>query len=331
MKKIIPILFTLLMSLFVISCGKANLDANGCYIDIDDAIAAANKKNQDIMIIVTVESDTEDSADFLNKVVRVPEFKTDIASKYAVVCMDFSQKSYEATTVADDADAAAKKSAEEKSLIMQKNTKYASMLNVTETPVIYLLSKEQYFISGLFYDDENRTLEGFKSTLAEKDALINDMHKMIYQTKIGNAEEKVAAIDALYEATSPSYRFFLIGLMESVQKLDPANKTGLLGKYLFELAAAKSDKALVDGDVRGAVQPYIAIADEALIPAESRQQALYTAAYMSAMTELDETSVIIGYLEKAIQVAPESENVPAIQRVIAALTEQMHTDAEAAN
>ena len=43
---------------------------------------------------------------------------------------------------------------------------------------------------------------------------------------------------------------------------------------------------------------------------------------MCSMTEMEEVSVIISYLEKAIEIAPESEDVPAIKRVIAALSSQ---------
>ena len=327
MKKLTLALFTLLAAALLISCGKTNTDAYGCYADIDDAAAYANKKNQDIMIIVTLDGDDEQSADFLEKVVRAPSFKEEIASKYAVVSMDFSKKAYEATVAAEDADAAAKKAAENKANLMQKNTRIATVLNVSDTPVIYILSKEQYLITGLFYDDENRSVEGFKATLDEKASLISDMHKMIYQTKIGNAEEKIAAIDALYEATSPSFRILLLDLVDSVKKLDPSNKSGLVGKYMYEAAAAKSDKALLDGNVRGAVDAFVNIADEAVIPAESRQQALYTAAYMSSMAELDELDVVLGYLEKSISLAPESEDVPAIQRVIEALKAQAQNEA----
>ncbi len=324
MKKLTLALFTLIASLFIISCGKAKTDAYGCYYDFDEATAVANKKNQDIMVIITLDGDDEQSTDFMNKVVRDPKFKDDIASKYAVVCMDFSQKSYEATVAAEDADAAAKKAAEENANRMQKNTRVATILNASETPVIFLLSKEQYLINGLFYDDENRTLEGFKEALAAKTSSVDDMHKMIYQTKIGTAEEKIAAIDALFEATSPSYRLLLLDLIDSVKSLDPTNKSGLVGKYVYEAAAAKSDKALIDGDVKTAVQYFIDVAEEEFVPAESKQQALYTAAYMSSMAELEEIPVVISYLEKSIQYAPDSEDVPAIQRVIAALQEQQN-------
>lgn len=304
------------------SCKKNNIDANGCFYDIDEATTVANKKNQDIMIIITLDGDDEDSTDFMDKVVRDSKFKEEIASKYAVVCMDFSQKSYEATVAADDADAATKKAAEEKANLLQKNTRVATILNASETPVIYLLSKEQYLITGLFYDDENRTLDGFKEAIAAKSSTIDDMHKMIYQTKIGNAAEKVNAIDALFEATSPSFRLPLLELIDSVKKLDPTNVNGLTGKYIYEAAALKSDKALLDGDVKAAVQFFIDVAEEEFVPAESKQQALYTAAYMCSMAELEEIPVIINYLEKSIQLAPDSDDVPAIQRVIQALKAQ---------
>ena len=320
-------LFTILLAataLLFISCGKAKTDAYGCYYDFDEATAVANKKNQDIMVIITLDGDDDQSTDFMNKVVRDSKFKDEIASKYAVVCMDFSQKSYEATVAAEDADAAAKKAAEENASRMQKNTRVATILNATETPVIFLLSKEQYLINGLFYDDENRTLDGFKEAIAAKASSIDDMHKMIYQTKIGTAEEKIAAIDALFEATSPSYRLLLLDLIDSVKSLDPTNKSGLVGKYVYEAAAAKSDKALIDGDVKTAVQYFIDVAEEEYVPAESKQQALYTAAYMSSMAELEEIPVVISYLEKSIQYAPDSEDVPAIKRVIAALQEQQN-------
>lgn len=322
MKKNIFVFISIIAAFFIISCSNTSVDGNGCYIDIDDAVKAANKNNQDIMIIVSLGTDGEDSSDFINNVVCSSEFKSDIASKYSVVCMDFSQKAYEATTVAEDADDSAKKAAEKNAMIMQKNAKYATMLNVTETPAIFLLSKEQYFITGLYYDEEKRTLDGFKSVLADHSALIDDMHKMIYQTKIGNSEEKIHSIDALYEATNPSYRFFLYDLIASVPKLDPSNKTGLVGKYLYDAAVAKSDKAIFDGDVKNAVQAYLDIIDLEAIPAESRQEALYTAAFMCSRSGLEEKSVVINYLEKAIELAPESEAVPAIQRVITALNTQ---------
>ena len=112
----------------------------------------------------------------------------------------------------------------------------------------------------------------------------------------------------------------MLDLLESVKKLDPSNKSGLVGKYIYAAADAKAEKSMLSGDSKGAVQAYLDIENEESIPAETRQQALYTAAYMSAMSGLEENSVVIGYLERAIKLAPESSDVPGIRRVIQALS-----------
>lgn len=321
MKKLTLVLFTIITAAFFISCGKKSaVDANGCYNDIDEAVIAAEKNNQDLMIIITMEKTDDSSEDFLNKVVRVPAFKKDIASKYTVALMDFSQSSYEATVVKEDSDEAAKKTAEKLADILQRNTKYAMKLNIEETPVIFILSKEQYLITGLFYDDENRSLDGFKALLDEKSSIIDSMHKMIYQTKIGNSDEKVQAINELYEATNPNYRYMLLELLDSVKKLDPSDKSGLLGKYMYATAEAKSAIAAINGDVKASVQAFIDIENEEAIAPELRQQGLYTAAYMCSVSGLEEPSVIVGYLERAVKLAPESDDAAAIRRVIQALS-----------
>ena len=58
LKTLTTILLAVAAMLFI-SCGKKTTDANGCYIDIDEATAAANKKNQDIMVIITLDGDDE--------------------------------------------------------------------------------------------------------------------------------------------------------------------------------------------------------------------------------------------------------------------------------
>lgn len=317
MKKLLTITLALL-TFILMSCGKSKVDANGCYANFDDALEVAQKKNKDIMLIISMDEDDEDSKDFMDKIVRNENFKKEIAEQYAVVNMDFSQKTFEAA--ANDKD---------KSELLEKNRKLVTLLQVSDVPVVYIISKEQYLIKGFFYDDENRSYEGFKNELADKAALIEQMHKMIYQTKIGTAEEKISAIEDLYQATNPTYRIFLIDLMDSVKKLDPSNSSGLVGKYIYETAAEKSNKAYLEGDIRAAVDAYLKIADEELVQNETKQIALYTAAYMSSKTELDSIPVVIEYLNKAIAFAPESEQVPAIKRVIAALEAQAAAEAKA--
>ncbi len=328
MKKFTIALFTILAALAFVSCGKAEIDSSGCYTNIDDATKAAQKKNQDILILVTMNGDDAYSQDFTDNVIRSEKFKEEILSNYSVVRMDFSQSSYEATVAAEDANDAAKKNAEKRALLMQENTKFANMLNIASTPIIFILSKEKYIITSISYDSLNKSYDDFKSALDAKASSIDSMHKMIYQTKIGTAEEKMGAINDLYEATAPEYRHFLFDLLSSVKKIDSANKSGLLGKLIYAAADAKSLSAINSGNAREAVDAYLALENEESIAPAEKQQALYTAAYLCSMTGLEELPAILGYLNKAISIDPDSEEVPAIKRVIEVLSANSESEGE---
>ena len=318
--KILLISMITLASLTLVSCGKANVDSNGCYSDFDEANKVANKKNQDMLIFVTMNGDDAYSQSFTDTIIRNEKFKDEIASKYVVVRMDFSKSSYEATVAAEDANDTAKKNAEKRADMMQRNTNFANLLNVTVTPITYLFSKEKYLITSLYYDSAEKSYEEFKYLLDSKADAISEMHKMIYQTKIGTPEEKMSAINDLYEATAPDARHFLVDLLSSTKKIDPSNKSGLLGKLIYAAADAKSIIGMNKGDARYAVDAYLALENEDSVAPYEKQQAIYTAAYLCSMTELEDLSVVIGYLNKAISIYPESEEVPAIQHVIEALT-----------
>lgn len=322
MKKNITVLFAIIASLFICSCGKTAVDSSGCFSNIDDAVSNAQKKNQDILVVVTMCGDDAQSQNFVDTIIRDEKFKNDIASNYSVVRMDFSQSSYEATVAAEDANDTAKKNAEKRAQTMQDNTQFANLLNVSVTPMVYILSKEEYLITSIYYDSSEKSYEGFKALLEEKKETIDEMHKMIYQTKIGTPEEKMNAIDALFEATAPDNRIFLTDLLASAKKIDPNNKSGILGKITLAAADSQAKKALNSGDFKTAVTTYLSVENEPSISPEDKQQSVYTAAYIAAVSELEENSVVIEYLQRAIDLAPDSEEVPAIKRVMDALAAQ---------
>ncbi len=328
MKKNTIALFTILATLMFISCGKVETDFTGCYTNIEDAEKAAQKKNQDILVLITMNGDDAYSQPFTDNIIRSEKFKEDILSNYSVVRMDFSQSSYEATVADENSNESAKKNAEKRAVLMQNNTKFANLLSIESTPIVFILSKEKYLITSISYDSLNKTYEDFKNVLDAKADSIDSMHKMIYQTKIGTAEEKMSAINELYEATAPEYRLFLSDLLLSVKKIDPSNKSGLLGKLIYASADAKSIAAVNSGNPREAVDAYLALEKEESISQAERQQALYTAAYLCSMTGLEELPVIIGYLNKAISIDPDSEEVPAIKRVIEALSSKSDSEGE---
>lgn len=296
MKKIffLAVIFSLL---FLSGCGKKQLDENGCFTDAEAALKFAQRKNKDLLLFVTMEEDDSATLSILK------EMAAD--SSFVVTRLDFSQKTYEASV-----------SNEELANQIQKNTRFASMLNVSQTPSVYILSKESYVLSYFVYEADSVSPADFKSLLEEQTASLDNMRALIQGTKKGKALDKVRAIDELYEATVPEYRVFLAELIESVIKLDKNNKSGLLGKYIYAAADVKAAIAINQGKVSEAVKSYVEAAENPQLEAELKQQSYYIAAYLCSMTGSAEKSIIVDYLQKAIEAAPESKEVASIQKIM---------------
>ena len=190
------------------------------------------------------------------------------------------------------------------------------MLNVSQTPSVYVLSKESYVLASFVYEEENASPADFRQLLKEHTVSYDAMQALIKGTKKGKPLDRVLAIDALYEATAPEYRVFLADPIDSVIKLDKKNESGILGKYIYAAADAKAVNAINQGNVNDAVQSYINAAENPLLEPELKQQSYYIAAYLCSMTGSADASVITDYLQKAIDAAPESEEVASIQKIM---------------
>lgn len=318
MKRLFTITIALL-SLIFISCGKARVDTSGCYLDVEDAKKMAEKKNQDILVFITMNGEDSSSQSMTDNVIRNPKFKDEISSKYITVRIDFSDNTYKISEASEDASDTAKKNAEKNAETIEHNKQFAKLLNASATPTVFVLSKEVYLITSIYDGTKVKTYDAFKKQLKEISPVIEEMHKMIANTKKGSAEEKMKAIDELYQATAPEARHFLADLLYSAKKIDPSNKSGLLGECLYSAADAKAVAAMNSGDIRAAVNAYLSVENETSIDPVERQQAIYTAAYLCTRAGLEENPVIISYLEKAIAAAPDSDEVPTLKRIIESL------------
>ena len=296
MKKIffLAVIFSIL---FLSGCGKKQLDENGCFTDAETALKFAERKNKEVLLFVTMEEDDSATVSILKELTAEPA--------YVIARLDFSQKTYEASV-----------SDEELAAQIQKNTRFASMLNVSQTPSVYVLSKESYVLASFVYEEENASPADFRQLLKEHTVSYDAMQALIKGTKKGKPLDRVLAIDALYEATAPEYRVFLADPIDSVIKLDKKNESGLLGKYIYAAADAKAVNAINQGNVNDAVQSYINAAENPLLEPELKQQSYYIAAYLCSMTGSADASVITDYLQKAIDAAPESEEVASIQKIM---------------
>ena len=83
MKKIIISFTTILLALLFISCGKKPLtDDYGCFVDYDEAITYAGKKNQPILIFFTSQGDDDQSTLLVTDVLKNASFKEKILLRY---------------------------------------------------------------------------------------------------------------------------------------------------------------------------------------------------------------------------------------------------------
>lgn len=312
------IFFSIMCVIFTfIGCGKKALtDECGCYLNLDDACSNAEKKNQDILVLITSNGDDFVSEEFIEEVLKDETFKSTISKKYTVYHFDFSQKSYEKTVASPTASKAEQDLADSYADLMQTGYQFATLLDCQYTPAVFLLTKERYVIAEIEYENEIMDPEEFISLLQKYDDKSMELKEKVAATKKGTNLEKVEAIDKLYNDTSEKYRPMLIDLAKSIPELDKNNESGLCSKYLVLAAESKAIAAYTKGDLVGAVQSYISACDSSYINPDEKQECYYMAAYLLASTGSEDYDVIISYLNMALEASANSEKVPYILNAI---------------
>lgn len=281
------------------------LGNNGFYADMDSGLAAAKKSSQSVLVFITQEGEDEHSASFM-ETVRSDEVQGQIASKYALVHMDFSQSAFQKTVVRDADSKEVQEEAKKAADVMQKNSRFAALINPEFTPAVYMFTSEGYYVSHLVLKGDEKA-DGFMVALKADEVKLNAIREMIAKTKVGKSLEKVSAIDALFEATQPEYRFFLIDLVNEAINLDKKNKSGLMSKYIITRTEYDAMICFYDNNASGAVNAYVKAAKEKFLSAEEKQQAYYMAALVLVKSSGPESvPMIVNYLEKSLEAAPKS-------------------------
>ena len=281
------------------------LGNSGFYADMDSGLAAAKKSSQSVLVFITQEGEDELSASFM-ETVRSDEVQGQIASKYALVHMDFSQSAFQKTVVRDADSKEVQEESKKAADVMQKNSRFAALINPEFTPAVYMFTSEGYYVSHLVLKGDEKA-DGFMVALKADEVKLNAIREMIAKTKVGKSLEKVSAIDALFEATQPEYRFFLIDLVNEAINLDKKNKSGLMSKYIITRTEYDAMICFYDNNASGAVNAYVKAAKEKFLSAEEKQQAYYMAALVLVKSSGPESvPMIVNYLEKSLEAAPKS-------------------------
>ena len=280
--------------------------------DMDSGLAAAKKSSKSLLIFITQEGEDELSASFM-KTVTSDGVLSQITPYYELVGMDFSQKSFEKTVVHDVDSPENQQAAKDAADVMQKNSRFAALINPEFTPAVYLFTAEGYYVSHLVLKgDENA--DGFVAALKADEVKLNAIREMIAKTKVGKPLEKVAAIDEIFEATQPEYRFFIIDLVNTALNLDKKNKSGYMNKYIITKTEYDAMIAFYNNDAKAAMDAYEAAGKNKMLTKDERQQAYYMAALVLVKSSGPETiPQVLDYLQKSLDAAPASKNAPQIK------------------
>ena len=275
------------------------MDDCGCFADYDEALSAAGKSKNPMLIVFT--QDDEDIS---------------VSSKYTVFHADFSQDAYQKMSAPDEATAEQQQLANTYTTIMQKNYQLAILLGVSKMPAAFLCTKEGYVVTAI-EDVDYSDKAAFESKLNSFSTELDRFNNLVAQTKKGSAIDKVEAIDGIFMATNQTYRTFLLPLVQTAIELDKTNETGLVGKFILAQAQAQAMFSYSQGDVEDAVKQYLSAADNDFLKAEEKQECFYTAAYLVTASGSTDYEGIIEYMQTAYDLAPESSKASAIKDAIA--------------
>ena len=159
-------------------------------------------------------------------------------------------------------------------------------------------------------------LPRLEMALASKSEEFAVYENVLKSTSEGKKEEKLDAIQRLFEITPVEYHHLLSSKAQEFVALDKNNETGNAGTYVMNLANSKAVEAFINQDPKTASDEFAKAAEHKYLLPEQKQQCYYTAGYLLAQSGTDDIAVVVQLLQKAFDAAPESLYAPQIQQMI---------------
>lgn len=291
---------------------RKKVDASVWLDNLTDGKIAAQQADKKIVLFFSADDQDQLSQILKDNLLNKSEFLADITNDYVLVNLDFSNDLYE-------------KSLEDETLsaTLEANMKLATVYGVQMSPMFFLLTKEGYPIVPLFYDDTLKTTEDFRSEFETNADDIAAFEEAYAKTTEGSNEEKVQAIDALFELVDPRQTYLFTPLAQQVLTLDPKNKTGLVGKYVLAVADAQATDAAMNNDPQAMVDVFAEAAKNKYLNADEKQQAYYYAGYFLAGSGSPDYDLIKEYVQKSYDAAPTSERAPQIAQLLEVIDQRI--------
>lgn len=321
MKKKIYIFLPLLLC-FIFSCknNSNTIDSCGCYLNLEDAKKAASEQNKDIIALITDAGEDRSSEFFIENVLKKSKFKKFIKKNFVIYHFDHCKENFD-KTVADETTDSKKKvqNAIAWSKIMQDGYDFSTYIGLTYTPSLFMLTKDGFVISEIEYTDTTDSVDAFIQLISSYEGArqsINNIVDRIYKETI--PLKQLAAIEDLYATTPEKYQIFLTQLAPLAIQLDSENKSGKIGKYYLALAEEKAALCYKQGDISGAIEQYVLVAQNPALLAEEVQLCYYQVAFLLDSSGNPDIDLILKYINKAIDACPESKYAQVITQYLEA-------------
>lgn len=320
MKKIIILLASVFVfGVFFVSCSK-RIDASTWIDNLSDAKQAAAQQKKDIFIFFSSDED-EISKKLKENVFSTDQFISTFSKEYILANLDFSNSLFEKTQILPEDDDETQKAAFKLQEKISENMKTAQVYNVASSPTFLIMSKEGYVITQIAFE-ENSSFDDVVQTFNDNSQKIADFKKNLEKTSKGSKEEKIKAIDDIFEWTDYSYRYAILPLSQKLIALDKNNSSGLVGKYIIAVANAKAVDAFLNDDINTAVESFAEIGTNEFLTTEEKQQVYYMAAYVLAQSGSQDYEKIRNYFQASYDIDPESEYAEQILTMIKIVNER---------
>ena len=287
MKKIGILVVAMAFALSLVSCGK-KIDSSVWISNLDDAKKAAQAEEKRIFLFFSDDEGDGKSAKLKKNVFEKEDFVKAYTEKYVLVNLDYSSS----RSASDD--------------LLAGDYRLFELYDGAMTPYFLILSPEGYVMGKLVFE-ENADLDTVRITFAEAEEEIAHFEETLAKSKKGTKEERLAAIDELFDNTEPMLTYHLSPLNKLYLSLDKKNESGQYLKHLIALTYAKATDFFMDNEAEKGCEEFAKLVKDKNLTDDDKQMALYTAGYLLAQSGSDNFTKIRDYFEQAYNINPESE------------------------
>lgn len=296
-----------LAALLLTSCAP-KADVNGWYSDFEGAKKLAASTNRNVLLFVSSIKDPEPDLPGVQAIVS-RNFVDAVSDRYVCVYFDFNNLENLFGNVDEELTSKQQKEIEQRRAALQPQFYTADLYGLQSTPVIALITAEGYFIEVIETEYSSESFAGYAGLIALEDETVSAFNKRVEATRKGTVQERLEAIEKLYDSSAEFHRFAMSDLLRKAISLDKSNKSGKNGDYLFQIISSDAYKKITAGDKAGAIKIFESNVNNELFGPEYKQTIYYMIASLFNQGELDK---VVEYLKKSYDADPESENAERI-------------------